>query len=396
MHSAEWKWSAPLHYVNPKVGTCTVIMERDCSDDFCVVGAIGNYTSQLKDSLRLLKRAAASASRVGASRHVRMPVPIHGDVRAEDDAQGEGDVRAAGKGPHAVAGSFADTHPEVRPGRVPCVPSEMRLTMKLRRPWPRFGTRWRSRRTLPATSTSRCTATTAIWAATRKVRPWTHIAFGFERSDSLRSAFSPPVAPHLHFDNLFPFAAAECASLTSPCPPDVSFYNYSTNLHHVWDTSMIYRKEDELGGMWALYEDLQHELATTYAPYIEEWRSCPGSSGEAGGDEAVCPLTWAVESAGLACTDAWKGIYKDIDLGDAYYNPNIKVSFPRAARASFAFPDPMRMSVFFPKFAWGEKKVPMLTDRCRTFPRPARPQVVYERLAMGGVRLAHMLNSIFT
>lgn len=59
-----YTWSGPLHYVNPKHSPqdneCSYDNRRDCVDDFCVVGAVFNYTTQLKEgklSQKLLEEA---------------------------------------------------------------------------------------------------------------------------------------------------------------------------------------------------------------------------------------------------------------------------------------------------------------------------------------------------
>jgi len=51
----EWKWSAPLHFINTPSWNCSYIRERDCYNDannflYCVDGAIQNYTNLLYSS----------------------------------------------------------------------------------------------------------------------------------------------------------------------------------------------------------------------------------------------------------------------------------------------------------------------------------------------------------
>lgn len=51
----EWKWSAPLHFINTPSWNCSYIRERDCFNDannflYCVDGAIQNYTNLLYSS----------------------------------------------------------------------------------------------------------------------------------------------------------------------------------------------------------------------------------------------------------------------------------------------------------------------------------------------------------
>ncbi|KAF4689561.1 hypothetical protein FOZ60_001540 [Perkinsus olseni] len=48
-HAAEWEWSAGLHYADTD-DECHFIYSRDCKDDYCVAGAIKNYTSRVADT----------------------------------------------------------------------------------------------------------------------------------------------------------------------------------------------------------------------------------------------------------------------------------------------------------------------------------------------------------
>jgi len=48
----EFKWSAPLHFINTPNWNCSYIRTRDCYNDYgqklmCVDGAIQNYTNRL-------------------------------------------------------------------------------------------------------------------------------------------------------------------------------------------------------------------------------------------------------------------------------------------------------------------------------------------------------------
>ncbi|EER20692.1 conserved hypothetical protein [Perkinsus marinus ATCC 50983] len=45
-HAAEWEWSAGLHYADTD-DKCNFVYSRDCKDDYCVVGAIKNFTRQV-------------------------------------------------------------------------------------------------------------------------------------------------------------------------------------------------------------------------------------------------------------------------------------------------------------------------------------------------------------
>jgi hypothetical protein len=44
-----WQWSRPLHYINIPDWSCNYLIERDCINDFCIDGAIRNYTKRLEN-----------------------------------------------------------------------------------------------------------------------------------------------------------------------------------------------------------------------------------------------------------------------------------------------------------------------------------------------------------
>ncbi|KAF4668729.1 hypothetical protein FOL47_002904 [Perkinsus chesapeaki] len=57
--AAEWEWSAGLHYADTD-DSCHFDYSTDCKDDYCVVGAVKNYTRQVSDeTLPLEQRQVA-------------------------------------------------------------------------------------------------------------------------------------------------------------------------------------------------------------------------------------------------------------------------------------------------------------------------------------------------
>ncbi|EEQ99609.1 conserved hypothetical protein [Perkinsus marinus ATCC 50983] len=70
-HSAQYRWTAPLHFVDTPTKQCQMVYERDCRGDFCVIGAIYNYTNR-----------AISKSVSRAEREFAMKLVIHflGDI----------------------------------------------------------------------------------------------------------------------------------------------------------------------------------------------------------------------------------------------------------------------------------------------------------------------------
>jgi len=49
-HGGEFDWNKPLHYVNTPDFQCSVSYKANCPRDFCVIGAIANYTGRLADT----------------------------------------------------------------------------------------------------------------------------------------------------------------------------------------------------------------------------------------------------------------------------------------------------------------------------------------------------------
>ncbi|CAM4754895.1 unnamed protein product [Rotaria magnacalcarata] len=45
-----WQWSRTLHYINTKSWTCNYVPSTDCIDDFCVEGALKNYSRRVIDT----------------------------------------------------------------------------------------------------------------------------------------------------------------------------------------------------------------------------------------------------------------------------------------------------------------------------------------------------------
>ncbi|KAF4662994.1 hypothetical protein FOL46_005039 [Perkinsus olseni] len=57
-HGHEWKWSSPLHYADTP--DCHFDYTRDCKNDYCVAGALKNYSRRVVDeSLPLEQRQEA-------------------------------------------------------------------------------------------------------------------------------------------------------------------------------------------------------------------------------------------------------------------------------------------------------------------------------------------------
>uniref|UniRef100_A0ACD5UWR6 Uncharacterized protein n=1 Tax=Avena sativa TaxID=4498 RepID=A0ACD5UWR6_AVESA len=120
----------------------------------------------------------------------------------------------------------------------------------------------------------------------------------------------------------------------------VHWYTRKANLHHVWDVSIIETAMKDFydNDQSTMIDAIQTNITDVWSNEEKEWEACRLRT-------KTCAETYAKESALLAC-DAYEGVEQDITLGDEY---------------------------FF-------KALP----------------VVEKRIAQGGVRLAAILNRIFS
>ncbi|KAG9155071.1 hypothetical protein Leryth_011052 [Lithospermum erythrorhizon] len=120
----------------------------------------------------------------------------------------------------------------------------------------------------------------------------------------------------------------------------VHWYTRKTELHHVWDDSIIETAEERSynSNVEGLITALQKNITGVWADQVKEWEACVGS-------EPTCPNIYASEGIKAACTWAYKDVSEGSTLEDDYFL--------------------------------------------------SRRPIVYQRLAQGGVRLAATLNRIF-
>ncbi|CAI5459865.1 unnamed protein product [Closterium sp. Yama58-4] len=129
----------------------------------------------------------------------------------------------------------------------------------------------------------------------------------------------------------------------------VTWFKQKTNLHAVWDSfiiaSAIHLRYN--GSSTAMLHHIAHQLASDWRPLIPTWASCPGDAAStlSPAQAAACPAVYAMESAKDACKWAYRNATPGVVLGDEYFK--------------------------------------------------SRLPVVEIRIAMGGVRLARILNHIF-
>ncbi|GMH26231.1 hypothetical protein Nepgr_028074 [Nepenthes gracilis] len=91
----------------------------------------------------------------------------------------------------------------------------------------------------------------------------------------------------------------------------VYWYNTRTNLHHVWDTSMIYTEEDDFYN--GSVDQLEAAIAQNItSDEVQQWQTCSGG-------QPPCPIVYASESVALACEWAYNGVTNYSTLGDDYF-----------------------------------------------------------------------------
>ncbi|MQM06460.1 hypothetical protein Taro_039283 [Colocasia esculenta] len=120
----------------------------------------------------------------------------------------------------------------------------------------------------------------------------------------------------------------------------VHWYRRKTNLHHVWDVSMIETamKDYYNNDLDTMIESIEKNITDEWADDISSWETCNKRT-------VTCAADYASESITLACDYAYKDVEQDSTLGDEYFL--------------------------------------------------SRLPIVEKRIAQGGVRLAALLNKIF-
>jgi len=127
----------------------------------------------------------------------------------------------------------------------------------------------------------------------------------------------------------------------------VQFDRKKTNLHTVWDTTMLEKKmKAEFGNAQPKYLDYLLRKATKSSG--SQWTSCLKGSG----DVALgCPTEWASDSNEMNCNAVWPDYEKNAsqNFGEGYYKKNIELAEQQIVKAG------VRMAAWFDKFV-GEAK----------------------------------------
>ncbi|XP_047332170.1 endonuclease 4-like isoform X2 [Impatiens glandulifera] len=122
---------------------------------------------------------------------------------------------------------------------------------------------------------------------------------------------------------------------------NVHWYKRKSNLHHIWDTLVIESamKTFYSNDLGVMIESIQKNITDGWSDELGQWEACAK-------DGVACPGSYASESISLACKYAYRNATPGTTLNDNYFY--------------------------------------------------SRLPIVEKRLAQGGVRLAAVLNHIFT
>ncbi|WOK93976.1 endonuclease 2 [Canna indica] len=108
----------------------------------------------------------------------------------------------------------------------------------------------------------------------------------------------------------------------------VHWYRRKTNLHHVWDTSIIETamKDFYNNDVDVMLEAIKMNITDEWADGVKDWKKCREKS-------VTCADKYAAESITLSCDYAYKDVEQDITLGDDYFFSRIPVVEKRIAQA---------------------------------------------------------------
>ncbi|XP_072980065.1 endonuclease 2-like [Typha angustifolia] len=108
----------------------------------------------------------------------------------------------------------------------------------------------------------------------------------------------------------------------------VHWYRRKTNLHHVWDVNIIdtamrdFYNDDHN----AMIESIKLNITNDWSDEISQWEACRGKS-------ITCVDTYATESIQLACDYAYKDVDQGFTLQDDYFFSRLPVVEKRIAQA---------------------------------------------------------------
>ncbi|CAA7402060.1 unnamed protein product [Spirodela intermedia] len=124
----------------------------------------------------------------------------------------------------------------------------------------------------------------------------------------------------------------------------VRWYRRKTNLHHVWDVSMIetamkdfYNKDENI-----MIESIERNITGNWADDIVDWETCNRKT-------VTCAPQYASESIDLSCKYAYKDVEQNTTLTDDYFFSRYPIMEKRIAQAGLRLATLLN-SIFDPSF----------------------------------------------
>ncbi|KMZ75437.1 hypothetical protein ZOSMA_114G00340 [Zostera marina] len=107
----------------------------------------------------------------------------------------------------------------------------------------------------------------------------------------------------------------------------VHWYRRKSNLHHVWDVSIIETAMKDFYGndLVTMIEAIGHNITNAWSDQVPGWESCNGST-------ATCVDGYASESINLACNYAYKDVDQGATLEDDYFLSRLPIIERRIAQ----------------------------------------------------------------
>lgn len=108
---------------------------------------------------------------------------------------------------------------------------------------------------------------------------------------------------------------------------NVHWYRRKSNLHHIWDTLLIESAMKTLysNDLRVMIDSIQNNLTDGWSDDFEQWEVCPE-------DRVVCPGSYASEGISLACKYAYKNATPGSTLSDNYFYSRLPIVEMRLAQ----------------------------------------------------------------
>ncbi|MQM06462.1 hypothetical protein Taro_039281 [Colocasia esculenta] len=108
----------------------------------------------------------------------------------------------------------------------------------------------------------------------------------------------------------------------------IRWYKRKTNLHHVWDVSIIEtaKKDFYKNNLNTMIESIKKNITDEWAHDVDAWETCNKK-------RVTCALEYASESITISCKNAYKDVEQDSTLGDEYFLSRRPIVEKRIAQA---------------------------------------------------------------